>query len=294
MIRKLIILTIVALALPFAASAQSSRYGTWQQGGVDGGALLKELGKLIDEAERARAADPRFIRDLRSLVRRHGNPWQVSLLNETFSDGDFTRNPAWTVASGKFKATRQGGLSSDVAIYRSQSGSGGRQSKETVAIQLLGALLSKDQDRDSGRGGYERGPAEIYLPLKISNSFSMQVDFGGRGEGGVFEFRVYQGKRRLRGYVLAYSDQAGLTLMRRNRGSEEVLQSARLKQGLLDGVEHKIVWTRARDGEMAVSVDDKEVFRVVDLGLSDPFEGFRMVNGGGQQVLFGVRIDGTK
>ena len=45
---------------------------------------------------------------------------------------------------------------------------------------------------------------------------------------------------------------------------------------------------------MAVSIDDKELFRVVDLGLSDPFEGIRMVNGGGQQVLFGLRIDGTK
>lgn len=291
MIRKLIVISIVAIALPFAVSAQSSRYGNWQQGGVDSKALLKDLQKMIDEAERARAADPRFIKDLRSLVRRYGNPWQVSLLKETFSDGDYTRNPAWTVASGRFEASRQGGLTSDVAIYRSSS-SERSDSKGDVAVQLLGALLNKNRKQDSG--SYERGPAEIYLPLKISNSFSLTADFGGRGEGGAFEFRVYQGKRRLRGYVLAYSDQAGLTLMRRYRGSEVVVKAVRPKQSLLDGVEHKIGWTRARDGEMAVSIDDKEIFRIVDLGLTDPFEGIRMVNGGGQQVLFGLRIDGTK
>lgn len=292
MIRKLIVISIVAIVLPLAVSAQSSRYGNWQQGGVDSKALLNELEKLIEEAERARAADPRFIQDLRSLVRRHGNPWQVSLLNESFKDGDYTRNPAWQVASGRFRASRQGGLTSDVAIYRSSSSQGG-SSKGDVAAQLLGALLNKDRKQSSG-GGYERGPAEIYLPLRISNSFSLTADFGGRGGGGAFEFRVYQGKRRLRGYALAYSEQAGLSLLRRYRGAETVLKSIRPQQNLLDGVEHKIGWTRARDGEMAVSIDDKEVFRVVDLGLVDPFEGVRMVNGGGQQVLFGLRIDGTK
>jgi hypothetical protein len=195
------------------------------------------------------------------------------------------------VASGLFKATRQGGLASDVAIYRSSS-SERSSSKGDLAAQLLGALL--DNKRDQGGGAYQRGPAEIYLPLKISNSFSLTADFGGRGEGGAFEFRVYQGKRRMRGYALAYNEQAGLTLMRRYRGGETVLKAIRPRQSLLDGVEHKIGWTRARDGEMAVSIDDKELFRVVDLGLSDPFEGIRMVNGGGQQVLFGLRIDGTK
>jgi hypothetical protein len=252
---------------------------------------------MIDEAERARAADPRFIWDLRSLVRRYSNPWQVSLLNETFADGDFTRNPAWTVAAGRFEVSRQGGLMSDVSTYGAQGsqGSSQGQSKEEIALQLLSALLEKDQRSNSGGSGYDRGPAEIFLPLKISNSFSIQADIGGRGEGGAYEFRVYQGKRRLRGYALAYSDGADLTLMRRLRGQREsVLESVRLKQNLLDGVEHRIDWTRDANGEMVVRVDDKEVIRIVDRSFRDPFEGIRMLNGGGQQVLFGLRINGTK
>jgi hypothetical protein len=296
-IRKIFLIVVLAAVLPCAATAQSSKYGSWKQGGGDSGQLLQELKKLIDEAERSRAADPRFIWDLRSLMRRHGNPWQVSLLSETFSDGDYTRNPAWTVASGKFEVPRQGGLMSDVSSYASQNdqGSSQGQSRDDVALQLLGALLNKNSQSRNTESRYDRGPAEIYLPLRISNSFSIRADIGGRGEGGAFELRVFQGQRRLRGYALAYNEQSGLTLIDRHRGRNAgVIESVRMKKSLLDGVEHRLEWSRDQAGEMVVKVDDKEVMRVVDGGFRDPFEGIRMVNGGGQLVLFGLHINGTK
>ena len=82
----LVCLCCAALALP--AAAQQSRYsGGW--GNPDRPAagqpanpadaktakLLDELNGLVDEAERGRAADPRFLRDLRDLARRYAWPW---------------------------------------------------------------------------------------------------------------------------------------------------------------------------------------------------------------------------
>jgi len=42
-------------------------------------ALVRELGVLVDEAERARAADPRLITDLRRLIGRYDNPYDAVL-----------------------------------------------------------------------------------------------------------------------------------------------------------------------------------------------------------------------
>ena len=45
---------------------------------------------------------------------------------------------------------------------------------------------------------------------------------------------------------------------------------------------------------MTVSVDEKEVMRVTDRGIGDPFDGFAMVNRGGDYVLRRIAIRGTR
>lgn len=61
--------------------------------------LVDEIRDLIDEVDRA--ADPRFVRDARSVLGRYDNPWRIPLAAKDFRAGDFTRNPAWVVDSGK-------------------------------------------------------------------------------------------------------------------------------------------------------------------------------------------------
>ena len=58
-------------------------------------ALAKELEALIDEAERARAADPRFLEDLRDKIAEYSAAAAVAvpreaLIQDDFSDGDIT------------------------------------------------------------------------------------------------------------------------------------------------------------------------------------------------------------
>ena len=97
-----------------AATAQSSRYQQYdapQQQTVDKSQeLIDALNKLIDEAERARAADPRFLRDLRDLANRYDWPWRVMVLRDDFRDGDFTKGPRWTVKAGEYYIDWRDGL----------------------------------------------------------------------------------------------------------------------------------------------------------------------------------------
>ena len=55
-----------------------------------------------------------------------------------------------------------------------------------------------------------------------------------------------------------------------------------------------MLWTRDEDGEMAVSVDGNELFQVIDRGFTDAFNGFTIVNRGGDYAVRNVTLSGTK
>ena len=78
--RLFALLLSIALALPAAAAGadEEERYSEWRGDAAEGAeegaaqALVRALEALIDEAERARAADPRFLQDLRDAIAAHG------------------------------------------------------------------------------------------------------------------------------------------------------------------------------------------------------------------------------
>lgn len=123
-------LAITHLATVGAADAQQRRYQQWGGGDPAAETLVKELNRLIDRAEADRAADPLLFKDLRNAIRQYESearqrprrrsaapppePVRMVRLEDDFSDGDFTRNPAWTARSGRFWVDRRRGLRSVV------------------------------------------------------------------------------------------------------------------------------------------------------------------------------------
>ncbi|MBT3330547.1 MAG: hypothetical protein HN394_03500 [Rhodospirillaceae bacterium] len=306
---------ILTLFLSFTApfvmqnTLAESRYGSWQPpqqtGGQNAGAkteLLKELRALIRDAEKARAADPRFLRDLRALVRRHGNPWPVALIFDDFADGDFTANPVWKVATGHFRVRRDGGLFSTTDYAERSRQSERKLKSKDIAAQIIGQLLTGGQnqtdqqtDRNGNRydSGDNSGPGEIFLKQPISNAFSLKAQFAGR-DGAGFELGVYQGWQRTTGYRLIYTPDDGLLLLRIGRRGADVVERAKPGTHLLDGGKHRLVWQRRKDGRMSVRVDGAKLFEAADQGFSDPFDGFHMFNRGGDMTLYTISVDGTR
>ncbi len=138
-----IVVTVLTISLAASALAQTeNRYGSWQKNSPQGQSdLLQELDGLVGEAEQARAADPRFLRDLRALIRRHSNAWPVALIYDDFADGNFTANPAWSVASGSFRVLRGGGLHTAANEQTRNQEPRRKEDSRDAAVRLLGQLL---------------------------------------------------------------------------------------------------------------------------------------------------------
>ena len=301
--RALLVSTL--FALPLSAEAADNRYGTWappgastsQQGGNTAD-LLKDLKKLVDEAEQARAADRLFLRDLRDLMARYENPWTKRALFDDFMDGELAKNPSWKTVSGEFWVERGYGLRSKSVAATAGSSSGGKMSKEELAISILGAVLQGKNKNSTTQTQTKATPAEpavLTSRATISNAFALNAEFSSwKGEGD-FAFAVTQGTSGA-GYRLVYTPKqsgrsAQLDLVRKTSRGEGVINSHSI-DGLEDQKTHTLAWTRDKLGNMVVSLDGKKVMSARDSGFRDPFDGAAIINAGADVIVKSVEILG--
>jgi hypothetical protein len=262
--------------------------------------VLDQLKEIIRASEQDRRSNPATTKQLRDLVRRYDFPWRVSLLNDDFRDGDYTYNPRWSVTNGEFRVVRGSGLRSYFDAPVPQARRPASRRSDGSAIELLGDLLMGGREREvEPIPTNARSEAEIFTRVGITNAFVVKTELNARGYADRdtrFEFGPYQGEDRSSGYRLAYESgrKPSLTLLRLSPGRSAVIEMTDQEVNLADGNWHTIEWRRSSDGEMIVLLDNREVIKTVDRAHDYPFDGFGMINKGGEFEVRRVSVFGTQ
>jgi hypothetical protein len=291
--RALCFVTVFGLGLGSAA-AQDTKYQQWPGAGAgsdDVETLVQDIEKLIDQAEKDRAADPQFLGDLRDVLADYRNPWSERLLYDDFRDGNYTANPKWTVSSGAFKVDTKG---NNIGLRSTIVAPGTTQATGSVATDILGALLTSQNTQQSTSS---EPFAAIYTPVKVSNAFATRIEFVSGERRGRLDFGPYQGPSGSVAYRVAYlpgQSKDSLRLIRITSKGAVAIGTYKGALNLEDGRRHVIEWTRDRNGAMSVAVDGKELIAATDKTIAKPFDGVMLINSGGTYWVRSITLDGSK
>ena len=262
--------------------------------------LVDHLKDLIRGAEQDRRSNFSITKQLRVLVRRYDWPWRVSLLYDDFRDGDYTYNPRWIGNQGEFWVARGAGLRSRVDPVTSRTYRASDRKSDGGALEILGELLLGGREREAGEPQTSaKSDAEIFTRVGISNAFAAKVQLNFRSYGDLhtrLEFGPFQGEERASGYRLVYESGRTPTLSLLRSGLNRSAVIEMVNQGIImeDGNVHTIEWRRGHDGEMIVLLDNDEVIRTIDRAHDGPFDGFAVINKGGEFEVKQVSIFGTQ
>lgn len=292
--RKILWAGVAAIILmPVTAETQSSRYNSWSDPNNPSAGATSELqdfktrlNKLIDEAEKARAADPVFLRDLRALANKGTSTYTTTVLDDAFTDGNFTANPTWQVLSGEYFIENGWGLRNRIITKQAQSET---QSDDDFAKVLLGTIIKRAAGVQDQQGPVENA---IVTRAAIPNAFAVTTELWSAQADGHFEIGVFQGQDAALGYRLLYAGGKGMQLHRIGSSGSSMIQSSANAIAIEDKKFHTVRWTRAKDGTMTVTLDGTEILNVVDRGFSDPFDGLRFSNREGDFIIKHVTVQG--
>jgi hypothetical protein len=238
-------------------------------------------------------------KQLRELVRRYDWPWRVSLLYDDFRDGDYTYNPRWNVNNGEFRVARGSGLRSYFDPPVSQVRRTSSRRGDGSAMEVLGDLLLGTREREAEPAQANlKSEAEIFTRVGITNAFVVKAELNIRkytDRDTRIEFGPYQGDDRSSPSVgPRIRRKPSLTLLRFSPGRSAVVEMTDQEITLADGNSHTVEWRRTSDGEMIVLLDNKEIIKTVDRAYDDPFDGFALINKGGEFEVKRVTIFGTQ
>ncbi len=302
---------VLLLSFALQAHAQTQapplnkhRYGSWSPSSTDTSQvpreqklqnLINELNALIDAAQRDRAANRLFLRDLKDLTARYANPWSQRVLFDNFTDGDYTRDPVWSVTSGDYFVEQGYGLRARApTVPATRNTKSQKISKEQLAISLLGAVLS------GGGKSVETAPppvrrenprsAVIAAQVRFANAFAIDLQLSSWKSTGRFTLAVTQGLGGA-GYRVVYAPgtQSKLELLKVTARGQGIVDRANMTS-LEDKKIHSLRWTRSSNGTMSVSLDGKRVLGARDVGFRDSFDGVSLSNQGADVIVKSITV----
>ncbi|WP_197030454.1 peptidoglycan-binding protein [Halomonas sp. BC04] len=216
-------------------------------------------------------------------------------LQDDFNDGDYHRNPAWTVLSGDFRIDRNG-LRSVVEVPDERAPARRSLSSdrpEEVGLAMLKLILEQTGSVQPEAAPVAAETARIFVASPIRNAFEMELDLASRQKAGSLELGVFQGNSSGAGYRLVYrpDTRPGLSLIRVTSNGSDVIASSDGAINLEDDRFHTLAWTRDEDGEMRISVDGRRVIQARDTSFRERFQGFVFANHGGDYSLGRIRVE---
>ena len=263
--------------------------------------LVDHLKEIIQRWEKNRTANPALLNQLRELVRRYDWPWRVKLLFDDFKDGDYTRNPAWVVIRGEFTIARPSGLRTIVGPPAVAQPVPAERRRERNPADIIGGILKGISEPGGAVSPLSDTPrvAEISTPVAVRNAFAIRTRMISQAKpvtGARIEFGPYRGNGREWGYRLAYNpgQRPSFEILRFSPGRSAVVETYDVFAELEDGKAHELEWRRDRDGGMSVFLDGAEIVRAVDRGITEFFDGFTIVNLGGDYTFEEIEIFGAE
>jgi peptidoglycan hydrolase-like protein with peptidoglycan-binding domain len=268
------------------AQRSAPRARTATPSGGNASTAIKDLNTIVEDGVQRRRADRSVLEALQDLVARYDQPLQRVVVEDSFADGNFTRNPTWQVVSGRFWIGRGEGLRSRVQTPSSSPKSKG---KEDLGLAVLGALLGQ------AKGQQQNEPATIALPATIGPVFTLEAELLSGQQPGEFSLGTYRGNNADVSVRLTYrpGSTQSLVLTRHRNGRVLTLATYARALNLEDGKSHHLVWTRNRKGSMRVSIDNRELLSTNPTRRGSPkngFDGIFATNKGGDFGLRFVRI----
>lgn len=302
---RLLAICLSAWALAISGAAADNRYGTWEGGGGDTQELVNRLRALTDEAANARAADRRFLEDLRDLIDAYDKPWTATLISDDFRDGDYTRDPAWTLASGDYQVDRRRGLVSEVTAGTSagDNGRGDGQGERgdpgaELAMALLDSLLEgarqgQREEAPAARGAAPDASATLYRDERIPDAFSLTLHLEALSRDGEYVVEIYRDRPGDDGYALIFrpDDPRPFELVRTSRGRTATVEAA--TTDVPPGT-FRLRLTRKAGGAMALEAGGETLFEVRDRTWSEGFAGIALTNRDGRFAVTQVTLLGGR